>query len=435
MLTKEATRIIALFGSVFLVALFMGNLIILYVSLVLLLTLLFGLRLTQPCHIEIKRRETQVVVWAGEVIELSSEVVIKDGIGVVTLAQELPSDFNLVAGNNLRICSKGLNRKSFVFSFKVKCTKRGSYTLSGINWESRHVLGLRKIIHGSEGPEVSIAVRPRMPILKQVRGLPEATYATVPTASSARTGLFTTDFREIRNYVQGDPIRAINWKATARQLSKGELWPLVNEYEVEGKKAAWIFLDSSASMEVGTTVENSFEYALEAATGVARYFLDRSYCLGMYIYNNGSRVFYPDVGQKQSYRISSELIDLATSEKYDELLEAIEKCKKYLFQYNPLCIIISRLDSQFSESLLDGAKKLTVLRGSLRKGLPIMVISVAGYNIIPKMEEHEDNTAVLMYLKTRPLVNSLRRLGVSVLEWNPTKENFANSLLRQVRIR
>ena len=116
-------------------------------------------------------------------------------------------------------------------------------------------------------------------------------------------------------------------------------------------------------------------------------------------------------------------------------MDSYKKCKKYLFEYNPRCIIITRLDSQFSDSLLDGAKKLTSLRGNLRKGLPIMVISIAGYNIIPKTAEYEDNAATLIYLKTRPLANSLRRMGASLLEWNPSKETFANSLLRQVRIR
>ena len=88
-----------------------------------------------------------------------------------------------------------------------------------------------------------------------------------PVIDVAKIGVATTDFREIRNYVYGDPVKNINWKATARCTSP-QAWPLTNEYEVEGKKTVWIFQDASRFLEVGTDIENAFEYCLEAANSV-----------------------------------------------------------------------------------------------------------------------------------------------------------------------
>jgi len=79
-----------------------------------------------------------------------------------------------------------------------------------------------------------------------------------PINDMAKIGVATTDFREIRNYVYGDPIKNINWKATARSSSP-EMWPLTNEYEVEGKKTVWLFLDTAGELEIGTNINNAFD--------------------------------------------------------------------------------------------------------------------------------------------------------------------------------
>jgi hypothetical protein len=76
-----------------------------------------------------------------------------------------------------------------------------------------------------------------------------------------------------------------------------------------------------------------------------------------------------------------------------------------------------------------------VLRGRNRRKLPVMVVSVSGYNLMHKYEKYDENTRLLMQLGTRPKIKELQRLGVSVLDWNPHKENFNIALLRQVRTR
>jgi uncharacterized protein (DUF58 family) len=155
--------------------------------------------------------------------------------------------------------------------------------------------------------------------------------------------------------------------------------------------------------------------------------------VGMYIYNDGDKLLYPDAGQKQYLRISRELINLKTSPRIGEFPRAIEKCRPYLLGYNPLCIIISRLDTGYSGDLARGVGKLRLLRGRRRRKLPVMIVSVAGYNIIPRLNEYDENSAMMLQLQTRPQAQQLRRMGASLLEWNPRKENFGAALLRQVK--
>ncbi len=101
--------------------------------------------------------------------------------------------------------------------------------------------------------------------------------------------------------------------------------------------------------------------------------------------------------------------------------------------YNPFCIVITRLDSTSSESLIEGVKKLAKLRGRRKKGLPLMVISITGYNIIEPKCPYGEVAVKFRELETRPVFRHLRALGASVLEWNPGKTDFGTVLLRQVK--
>lgn len=436
LLTNEAVRLLGLFITLFLVSLLLGNFVLLSASLVPLLVLLLGLTIIeQPSILEVKQGAIKRSLWVGEVLEVSYNLTVKDGMGVITLAQELPLFFQLVDGNNLRTFWKGLGDKSFSFSYKVKCTKRGSYVLPKVNWESRHLFGLRQTLQGSLGEAVQLTVKSPILNVRRIRGVRGIASSPYPVIDIAKIGVPTTDFREIRSYVYGDPVTVINWKATARLARRGIVWPLVNEYETEGKKTVWIFLDDSSSLEIGTSIENVFEYSVEAANAVAFYFLNLGYRVGMYIYNDGNRLFYPDVGKKQFHRLSRELTDLKTSKGAEELPQAVEKCRKYILNYKPLCVIITRLDGESGASLIAGVRKIRALQGRSRRQLPVMVIGVAGYDVISSETELEENTLILLRWKTHPTVHTLRRLGASVAQWNPKKESLGTMLLKQVRTR
>ena len=118
-------------------------------------------------------------------------------------------------------------------------------------------------------------------------------------------GIITTDFREIRDYLPGDPYRSINWKATARRaVQYRDSFPKVNEFEREGKKIVWIFLDKSAEMSLGPMIKNPFEYAIQAAACLARFYLERDCKVGLCIYSarGAEKIVFPDVGGRQYYK-------------------------------------------------------------------------------------------------------------------------------------
>ncbi len=434
MLTTRSVKFIALFIGCLIIGLILGNQIILAMSLAPLSLIILGVITETPGQLNIRTRKLVSQAWVGDVAQIKYEITVSSGLGIISFFQALPPHFALVEGNNLRVFWKGWHNQTLNFTYKIRCTKRGNYTLPAIQWEANHALRLTQTRGGSLGEPVTLTVRPKILNVRRIRGLPGIATSPFPVIDIAKIGVATTDFREIRHYVYGDPIKNINWKATARNTSP-QPWPLTNEYEVEGKKAVWLFLDACRALEVGTDIENVFEYCLEATNGVVYYFLDRGYRVGMYIYNDGEKLFYPDAGKKQFLKISRELIDLKAGSKCDEFPTAIEKCRRYILGYNPLCVVVTRLDSRYSDNVIMGMKKLYQLRGRQRHKLPAMVINVAGYNIVSNNDGYENNTTVLMQLNARPRVQQLRRLGTSVLDWNPRKESFGTALLKQVKTR
>jgi uncharacterized protein (DUF58 family) len=433
MLTQRTIKLIVLFCGILIAGLSIGNLIVIIISLLPLCLLTVTLIIDPPGCLKLETGINISRVWVGDQLEIKYKISVQNGIGCFSVYQEIPPYFSLVEGNNFRVFWKNWKPQTFEYTYKVCCTKRGIYRILPIKWESQHLLHLKIPSNGTLGEPYDLTVSPKIFNVRRVRGIPGIAASPFPVIDVAKLGVATTDFREIRNYVHGDPIKNINWKATARSVSP-QPWPLVNEYEVEGKKAVWLFLDASGMLEVGTDIQNAFEYCLEAANSVLFFFLDRGYRVGMYIFNNNGRLFYPDAGQKQFLKISRELIGLKAEKKYDEFPLAVEKCRRYILGYNPLCVIVTGLDNRHSESIVKGTRKLRLLRGRQKHKLPVMVINIAGYNVMLAGNDYEANNPVIMKLNTRPRLTQLRRLGASILDWNPHKESFGTALLKLVKV-
>jgi len=48
---------------------------------------------------------------------------------------------------------------------------------------------------------------------------------------------------------------------------------VVNEFEKEGKKSVWIFLDTSKIMSFGSNIKNVKEYSVEAVNSLSDYYI------------------------------------------------------------------------------------------------------------------------------------------------------------------
>jgi uncharacterized protein (DUF58 family) len=108
-----------------------------------------------------------------------------------------------------------------------------------------------------------------------------------------------TEFEELRPYLPGDDVRALDWNATARTGA-----PFVRRFREERDQTLWLLLDVSASMRFGTTGRSKASLGahlaalLAAAAGRAG---DR---VGFLAFDDGARdELLPDRGPAHAWRV------------------------------------------------------------------------------------------------------------------------------------
>ena len=117
-----------------------------------------------------------------------------------------------------------------------------------------------------------------------------------------------TDLAGLRDYVEGDDARHIDWNVTAR-LNEPQLRVFTEDREL----TAWLLLDRSASMAVGAPGRGKDDVLSELALVLARLFGRGGNRVGALLYDTGLhdtgtvRTIPPGTGRRHALRIGAEL--------------------------------------------------------------------------------------------------------------------------------
>jgi len=126
---------------------------------------------------------------------------------------------------------------------------------------------------------------------------------------------------ETRQYVAGDTLSQIDWKATARMQS-----PQVREFEGETDRRTVIAIDHSHTMNQGPSGETMLDYAREVALGFARAAESVDDPLGLYaIGDDGITTQQSPTSSPRGYqRIRNALHDLSPTDPEGNVTTAME---------------------------------------------------------------------------------------------------------------
>jgi hypothetical protein len=429
-----------------------GNIVMIQLGLVPLLFVLLGFVLRQPTTVSVEPQQPSISVELGDELTITRRVAVEDGVGLVTVGEELPPSFELLKGSNIQAFWKRPGRIEFDLKYRVKCTRRGTYQLSYVYWEARHPLGLVPTSLGSVELGQELIVKPRTLHVKRIRQQKVFTKIPMPAESRIQMGVPTTDFKELRDYSFGDSYKQINWKATARKQRSS--LPVVNEYEKEGRQVVYVFLDTSTQMGIGTTLSNSFEYAVQATLGLTDFYIARQCMVGLSLFNSeagspgyrvvgnkegldrdlGSRYtnVFPEGGKIQQYRIQRMLLEVELQSSRRTLKEALVQVRGHILGTNPLFIVVTRVRDENTAQLIDGARELSKYIKNRRQRPNILVVNVSGYELASG-EDDAGPAVQLMEFKESHMVSRLRALGITAVNWHPEEQSITEVLLTQVR--
>ena len=405
-----------------------------YLSLVPLFFVILSLIKPGPDHIQVIRRSSATTTCTDEAVEISITVKVEGASGIITVADFLPEHFTLVDGNNFHVYWNDGGNAPLQANYKVRCTKRGIYDTGPTHIEHFYASWMGRVQYEPGDTVSRLIVRPRPTVLKNMRNPQHRTNLSMPASAFCKLGIRTANFTEIRHYSCGDSFRTINWKATARLSTTAGAKPYVNEYEREGKKTVWMFVDTGAWMGLGSTVDNVFEYAIQAALGITSFYLERNTAVGLYAYNKGDLIF-PDTGRKQEFRILRNLSELQISNEDNDsagdddnrLKKAIRECSGHMSGTNPMFVIVTMIGKDNARDLVEGIRLMRKYSPNAR--IPrIIVLHINGYSLVAS-GTCENAGAAILEAGNMPAVRAIRKAGALVIPWNPRTKSLGQVMV------
>lgn len=168
----------------------------------------------------------------------------------------------------------------------------------------------QRIAHG-ESPQ--ILVEPRAPRSIHVGQGGEAVIGAFGEHETGQTGSGLKP-ADVRQYVPGDAVREIDWKATARLAE-----PHVREFEVETDRALTVFVDHRQSMGDGPDGERKLDYARQIVLAILSSARERSDPIGCHLIGDDGLTgrYEPSTTAAHVNRITSDVLSLAPTVSND----------------------------------------------------------------------------------------------------------------------
>jgi len=388
-----------------------GTFVALSLPIVLYLAVLSLFMEETEASFDIQRKISDTRIMAGESIEV--QVIVKNTgskIELMEIVDNLPDYVHLKGGNNRALISLDEGDEES-FTYGLDCPLRGRYLLENMELKIMDSGRLHNVkTQMKQASEFSVVAS--MEPMKGVKIAPRKTRNWVGMIKSRRVGI-GSEFYGIRDYVSGDEIRKINWKATSR-LDK----LVTNEFEAECSGDVTIILDARIEANVGFIQNSAVEHGVRAASTISQHILADKNRVGLIVLRDIIDEVYPAFGKRQFYKLSEHLLDV----KPIGLLP-FENVGWMVTSYFPLesqIIVISSLTDP---------EIITTIGDLCARGYDVVVISPSPSRLESPMIEDsasKDMATRIISLERNLLITELNRYA-RIIDWD-TRDPLAKAL-------
>lgn len=186
-------------------------------------------------------------------VGITNYLPIEVGVEVI---DELPVQFQVRNFSRKKVLVSG---ETWSFSYSLRPVKRGEYNFGNLNVFVRTRQGLiaRRFRLAAEA---TVKVYPSFVQMRRFEIMAISDRLSEIGVKKVRKFGHQMEFDQIRDYIKGDDIRTINWKATAR---RNQL--MVNQYQDEKSQQIYSIVDMGRTMKMPFNGTTLLDYAINTS--------------------------------------------------------------------------------------------------------------------------------------------------------------------------
>lgn len=328
------------------------------------------------------------------------------------IIDEIPFQFQ---NRNFEIIRKVKAEESDQFYYNVRPTTRGEYYFGNLNIYASSPLKLISKRFTFDGNKMT----PTYPSYIQLRKYDLIAFSNnlfqYGIKKIRRIG-HTMEFEQIKEYVTGDDIRTLNWKATAKKNSL-----MVNQFQDEKSQSVYMVIDKGRVMKMPFEGLSLLDYAINATLVLSNVILKKHDKAGMFAFSK--KVENRVVAEKrasQMQNILETLYNIKTDYFESDFSRLYVDIKKNINQRS-LIILYTNFET------LDGLhRQLKYLKGIAKNHLLVVVFfnNTTLNELISKKSEtiqevYDKVIAEKFAFEKRLIVNELKKHGIYTLLTQP----------------
>lgn len=343
------------------------------------------------------------------------------------IIDEIPHQFQLREFGFWSVFDSG-EQKSL--SYDLRPTQRGEYDFGNINLFAQTGLGLvrRKLsLHAQQ----TIPVYPSFIQMRKFEMYAISNRLTDIGVKKIRRVGHTMEFDQIKEYVRGDDVRSINWKATARANDL-----MVNQYQDERSQNVINVIDMGRVMKMPFDGLHLLDYAINTSLVISNIALIKDDKAGLITFsNNDSVVVKPEKKRTHIQRIQEALYNLETNFLESDYERLVLSLKKHVNQRS-LVLLYTNFETFSSME-----RQLPYLQ---RIAKDHMLVTIFFENTeMSKLLKQESKTMGDIYTKTtaekfafekKQIVKALNQRGIQTI-LTPPKELSVNAINKYLEMK
>jgi uncharacterized protein (DUF58 family) len=366
------------------------------------LTLALGLRSTPEPVVAATLVLPEERVVEEEELPASIEVRATSSVERLELLLSLPSGVVVADGpDGFALRLRAGEERSLPVT--LRCSRWGIYDVGRLELRARDAF---RIVTWQRGEDDTSRLKayPRAETLTHI--LPPRETQVFTGSEVARTKGDGIEYADLREYVPGDRLRSINWRASARRSGL-----VVNEQHPERNTDVVLFVDSFADVRHASG-RSTLDDAVRATATLASRYLERRDRVGLVTFGGILRWLQPGMGTSQLFRLVETLLETGVEPTYmwrdvNVIPARILPPKALILAVTPL------LDARFVTTVAD-------LRA---RGFDVAVVEVDPVSFVEPGRSEPERLAYRLWLLDREVLRArLLRLGIAVARWGKDTE-------------